>query len=128
MNMPRDTNVQILTIDSLPDSEVEVIGHVYAACCISRNVVRDLLANIRNFTVGGYLQNYSQLLRESTDRVYAEVASEARSLGADVVLSFRLTTTSVSQGAAELIGYGTAVRRKGEAIRRTRNLSRSCTA
>lgn len=105
--------VKILTIDSLPDSDVEVLGQVFATCCISRNVARDMLANIRNFTVGGYLRNYSELLRESTAMVYAEIGNEASLLGADTVLAFRLTTTSVSQGAAELIGYGTAVRRKG---------------
>lgn len=116
MNADTPNRVKILTIDSLPDSDVEVLGEVFAACCISRNVVRDVLANIRNFTVGGYLRNYSELLRESTAMVYTEIAKEASSMGADAVVAFRLSTTSVSQGAAELIGYGTAVRRKARVI------------
>ena len=100
----------VVTVESLSGHEIEVIGPVFASCCITRNVIRDLAANIRNFTIGGYLPNYSQLLRETTERVYAEIADEAAKQGADGVVAFRLTTTTVSQGAAELIGYGTAVR------------------
>jgi len=38
------------------------------------------------------------------------IADEAARRGADMVIGFRLSTTSVSTGAAEIIGYGTAIR------------------
>ena len=42
--------------------------------------------------------------------VMTRIRQEAKKTGADMVIGFRLSTTSVSSGAAEVIGYGTAVR------------------
>jgi uncharacterized protein YbjQ (UPF0145 family) len=38
------------------------------------------------------------------------MVEQAGELGANAIINIRYTTTSVSQGAAEMLAYGTAVR------------------
>jgi uncharacterized protein YbjQ (UPF0145 family) len=37
------------------------------------------------------------------------MSEQARSLGANAVINVRFTTSSVAQGASEILAYGTAV-------------------
>ena len=38
------------------------------------------------------------------------MAEQARAIGADAVLNIRLSTSTITAGAAELLAYGTAVK------------------
>ena len=69
-----------------------------------------MAANIKNRTTGGELQGYSDMLEQTGNLVLQHMAEQARALGADAVVGMRLVTSNVAEGAAELIGYGTAVR------------------
>ena len=50
------------------------------------------------------------MIDDAVALVMTRIQQEAKKTGADMVVGFRLSTTSVSSGAAEVIGYGTAVR------------------
>jgi uncharacterized protein YbjQ (UPF0145 family) len=50
------------------------------------------------------------MIDQSVATVMSRISDDAQKSGADAVLGFRLSTTSVSSGAAEVIGYGTAVK------------------
>jgi len=60
--------------------------------------------------VGGEIHEYTKLMAESREQAIDRMLDEARSLGADAIVDVRFSTSMISQGAAELLVYGTAVR------------------
>ncbi len=101
----------ILTnIESIPGRTiVKHFGLVMGSTIRAKHLGRDLMAGLKNL-VGGELKGYTELLQESRSEALDRMASEARVLGANAVINVRLTTSSVAQGAAEILAYGTAVR------------------
>ena len=70
----------------------------------------DMAANLKNWTTGGELLGYSDMLEQTGNLVLQRLAEQAHAVGADAVVGMRLVTSNMAEGAAELIGYGTAVR------------------
>lgn len=102
--------IPVLNIDSFPGHELEFLGCVSGCCCLSKSLVQDVSSNVKNWTVGGELTRYSQMIEEAVELARSRVQENAEKMGADAVVGFRLATTAVSAGAAELIAYGTAVK------------------
>ena len=98
------------TSDSIPGREIaETIGLVSANAVRARNVGRDILAGLKNL-IGGEIGAYQQLLIESRQQALAAIQADAERQGADAVVALRMATASVTQGAAEVLVYGTAVK------------------
>jgi uncharacterized protein YbjQ (UPF0145 family) len=72
-------------------------------------VGRDILAGLKNI-VGGEIGAYQTLLNESREQALERLSAGAEAMGADAVVAIRITTSSVAQGASEIVAYGTAVR------------------
>lgn len=89
----------------------EVLGVVRGSTVRSRNVVRDIMAGLRN-VVGGEIPEYTKLLADSREQALQRMVEDARRLGADAVVGIRFTTSAVMQGSSEILAYGTAVRLK----------------
>ena len=89
----------------------EHIGLVKGSTVRARNVGSDFLANIKNI-VGGELVGYSKLLQTSREQAYSRMIEDAKSKEADAILGFRFQTSTIAQGAAEILAYGTAVKIK----------------
>lgn len=106
----KEKTVSILTVDTIPGRNYDFLGCVTSSCCLSKSIIQDVSSNIRNWTVGGELKHYKAMIDQSVILVMDRIADEASRRGADMVIGFRLSTTSVSTGAAEIIGYGTAIR------------------
>ncbi|HIF9207875.1 TPA: YbjQ family protein, partial [Photobacterium damselae] len=53
----------------------------------------------------GYTEMYNEARSISVERML----DEARNLGADAVVGVRFTTSSVTEGASEVMAFGTAV-------------------
>ena len=87
---------------------VKHLGLVQGSTVRSKHVGRDIMAGFKN-VFGGELQGYTQLLEESRQEATTRMVQQAESIGANAVLNIRFTTSSVTQGAAELFAYGTAV-------------------
>ena len=100
----------IFTVELIPGEALEHLGTVYATCCLSKSLVADVGANVRNWTGGGELGSYSSLMSEGISIVLDRLQRQGEEAGADAIVGFRLSTTAIAQGAAEIIGYGTAVR------------------
>jgi uncharacterized protein YbjQ (UPF0145 family) len=75
----------------------------------AKHLGRDLMASLKNI-VGGELRGYTELLSEARDEATRRMVAQATELGANAVVNVRYSTTSVAQGAAEILAYGTAVR------------------
>jgi uncharacterized protein YbjQ (UPF0145 family) len=72
---------------------------------------KDIMAGLRNI-VGGELKEYTELLNEARDKAMEIMEIEAEKLGADAIVNVHFMTAAVSQGAAEILVYGTAVKLK----------------
>ncbi|MFU8767742.1 MAG: YbjQ family protein, partial [Candidatus Methanoperedens sp.] len=70
---------------------------------------KDIIAGLRNL-VGGELKEYTEMLTEAREEALNRMISEAEALDADAVVNVRFMTSQVTQGAAELLAYGTAVK------------------
>ncbi len=84
------------------------LGLVQGSTVRSKHVGKDILAGLKNI-VGGELKAYTELLQESRAEATDRMTQQAQALGANAVLNIRFSTSSISQGAAELFAYGTAV-------------------
>lgn len=88
---------------------VETLGIVRGNTVRTRHVGNDILAGLRNL-VGGEVSEYTKLLAEAREQAMDRMATHAEELGANGVAGVRFTTSTVSQGAAEILAYGTAVK------------------
>jgi uncharacterized protein YbjQ (UPF0145 family) len=88
---------------------VEHFGLVSGSTVRAKHVGKDILASLKNI-VGGELKGYTELLTESRQQATERMKQQAEQLGANAVVNVRFATSSITQGAAELYVYGTAVR------------------
>jgi uncharacterized protein YbjQ (UPF0145 family) len=101
--------ILLTNIETVPGKTiVEHYGLVQGSTIRAKHVGRDIMAGLKNI-VGGELKGYTQLLQESRDEATARMIRQARELGANAIINVRFSTSSVAQGAAEILCYGTAV-------------------
>ena len=101
----------LVNIDHIPGKELEVLGMVKGAVVQAKNFGRDFMAGMKNL-VGGEIVGYTEMLTEARQIATKRMVDEAEKLGADAILNIRYGSSSVMQGAAEVIAYGTAVKFK----------------
>lgn len=100
----------ITTTDFVPNKQVvEVLGVARGSTVRARHVGRDIMAGLKNI-VGGEIEEYTKLQAESREQALQRMEEDAVKLGADAVINVRMMTSMVSQGAAEILVYGTAVK------------------
>ncbi len=87
---------------------VKHLGLVQGSTVRSKHAGKDLLAGLKNI-VGGELKAYTELLKESREEAVQRMVEQAKAAGANAVLNVRFVTSSITQGAAEILAYGTAV-------------------
>ncbi len=104
--------ITLVTTDTLPGYEIlAVMGLVRGNTVRTRNLGMDFLAGLKNL-VGGEVHQYTAMLSQSREQSLDRLRAEAAALGANAVVGLRITTSTVMQGAAEILAYGTAVRVK----------------
>ena len=74
----------------------------------ARNVGKDIWASFKNI-VGGEISEYTKLQAQSREQAIQRMIKDAESLGANVVINVRMTTSMIMQGCSEILAYGTAV-------------------
>ena len=113
MTVPSRASAQsiILTnIESVPGKTItQQLGLVQGSSVRSKHIGRDIAAGLKNI-VGGELKGYTELLQEARNQATERMINEARQRGANAIINVRFATASLTQGAAELFAYGTAVR------------------
>ena len=101
----------LLTIDYVPGKELEALGIVKGTVVQSKNFGKDFMAGMKTL-VGGEIAGYTEMLNEARQIATKRMVDEAEALGADAVVNVRYGSSSVMQGAAEVVAYGTAVKLK----------------
>jgi uncharacterized protein YbjQ (UPF0145 family) len=87
---------------------IKHLGLVQGSTVRSKHLGKDILAGLKNI-VGGELKSYTELLQEAREEATKRMIQQAEAVGANAVLNVRFSTSSITQGAAELLAYGTAV-------------------
>ena len=99
----------VTNLEHVPGKKItKHFGLVQGNTIRAKHVGRDLMAGLKNI-FGGELKGYTELLSESRQQATERMIAQAKSLGANAVLNVRYSTSSITQGAAELYAYGTAV-------------------
>ncbi len=99
----------LVTTDQIPGKRiVKVFGLVRGNSIRARHIGKDIMAVLRNIA-GGEITEYTKMVAESREQALDRMAAEADAAGANAVVGVRFGTSSMMQGAAELLAYGTAV-------------------
>ncbi|HRP62608.1 MAG TPA: YbjQ family protein [Phycisphaerales bacterium] len=99
----------IVNTETIPGYEVvELRGLVQGNTIRAKHLGRDIAASLKNL-VGGELRGYTELLTEARRQSLERMMAQAQQLGANAIVNVRFTTSAITQGAAELYAYGTAV-------------------
>ena len=100
------------TTETIPGKDiVEILGIARGSTVRARNIGRDIFAGLKNI-VGGEIEEYTKLQAQSREQAMKRMTEDAEKMGADAIINIRLTTSVVTQGAAEILAYGTAVKLK----------------
>ncbi len=104
------SDMLLVTTDGVPGQTViEVLGLVRGSTVRAKHLGTDIVASLRNL-VGGEVTEYASLLAGSREQAIDRMVDEAYQLGADAVVAVRVQTSMITQGASEVLAYGTAVR------------------
>ncbi len=101
----------VTTTEHIPGREYEIIGIVRGSTVRAKHIGRDILAGLKNI-VGGEIQEYTEMLEEARKEALNRMINNAKKLGADAIVNVRFATSYTTQGAAEILAYGTAVKLK----------------
>jgi len=104
-----DKMIPFYNTENIPGQKYELIGTVKGSMIQSKHLGRDI-GNALKSIVGGELRGYSEMLNEARAIATKRMMQEAHTLNADAVVNIRYTTSTVMQGAAEILVYGTAVK------------------
>ena len=98
----------VTNLEIVPGKRVtKHLGLVQGSTVRAKHVGKDIMAGLKNL-VGGELKGYTELLQEAREEATSRMVQQAQTIGANAVLNVRFSTSSITQGAAELLAYGTA--------------------
>lgn len=100
----------VTNTERIPNKEiVEILGIARGSTVRARNIGRDIFAGLKNI-VGGEISEYTKLQAESREEALQRMKKNASSMGADAIVNVRFSTSTIMQGASEMLAYGTAVK------------------
>ena len=80
------------TTESIPNREIkEVLGIARGSTVRTRNVARDIVAQIKNI-IGGEIEEYTKLQAYAREQALERMVFDANKLDADAILNIRFTT------------------------------------
>ena len=99
----------LVNTDYISGKELETLALVKGSTIQSKHVGKDIVESFKTL-VGGELRSYNEMMNEARAIATKRMVEEAEALGADAVVNIRYASSSIMQGAAEVIVYGTAVK------------------
>lgn len=99
----------IVTLDHIEGKKVtKTLGLVRGNSVKTKWFGKDIMASVRK-VVGGEIKGYTQMMSDAREEAVQRMIQQAEKMGANAVITVRFTTSSVTQEAAEILAYGTAV-------------------
>jgi uncharacterized protein YbjQ (UPF0145 family) len=99
----------LVTTDYIPGKEFEMLGIVTGSTIQATHLGKDIGSAFKTI-VGGELHSYNDMMNTARALATKRMTESAEELGADAIVNVRYGSSSVMQGAAEVIAYGTAVK------------------
>lgn len=101
----------ITTTESISGKDYDILGVVSGGTVQTVNAVKDIGASFKTL-VGGEVKKYNEMMLSARNLATERMLSDAEKLNADAIVSIRYSSSSIMQGAAEVMVYGTAVKFK----------------
>ena len=101
--------MKLVNTDYITGRKFEMIGLVRGTMIQSVHFGKDIMNSFRTL-VGGELTSYTEMMNEARAIATKRMAEDAQAMGADAVVNIRYASSSIVQGAAEVLAYGTAVK------------------
>ena len=101
----------LVNTDYIQGKELEMLGLVKGTTVRAKHLGTDIMGGLKNL-VGGEISGYLDMLTEARAIATKRMVDEGEKLGADAIVNVRYATSSLMQGAAEIMVYGTAVKFK----------------
>ena len=80
------------TTEFIPDRDIEkILGIARGSTVRSRNVARDLVAQLKNI-IGGEIEEYTKLQAYAREQALERLINDAQKLNADAVINIRFAT------------------------------------
>jgi uncharacterized protein YbjQ (UPF0145 family) len=99
----------LVTTESVPGRRtLRTLGIVKGNTVRACHIGDDLMAFLKNL-VGGEMAEYTEVIAKSREQAMDRMTDEARILEANAIVGIRFETSHITQGAAEIMAYGTAV-------------------
>ncbi|MDA3956644.1 YbjQ family protein [Oceanispirochaeta sp.] len=99
----------LVNTEGISEKKLEMLGIVKGSTVQSRNVGKDIMSGLKTL-VGGEITAYADMLDKARALATKRMVAEAEALNADGVVNIRYASSSVMQGSAEVMVYGTAVK------------------
>jgi len=107
--LKEDEEMLLSNTETVPGKTIKsYLGLVMGSTVRAKHIGRDIAAGFKSI-VGGEIKGYTELLQEARQQAIDRMIEEAGNIGANAVVNVRLATSSVMQGASEMLAYGTAV-------------------
>ncbi|CAJ1351062.1 unnamed protein product [Effrenium voratum] len=101
--------IKLATSEQVPGFTIkEYKGLVMGSTVRAKDATKDITSAIRA-VFGGELPHYTELMKEAREEALARLEDEAEALGANAVISLRLSSTNIAASTSEVMAYGTAV-------------------
>ncbi len=85
------------------------LGVVRGLVVRSPNLAQGLLGGLKQ-VIGGNIESYAQVCEAARQTAFDRMVEHAVQMGADAIVAIRYDATEFTQGATEVLAYGTAVK------------------
>jgi len=99
----------LVNTDYITGKELEMLSIVKGSTIQTKHLGKDIGQAFKHM-VGGELTSYNEMMDEARAIATKRMVEEAEKLNADAIVNIRYASAAVTQGAAEVIVYGTAVK------------------
>ena len=101
--------VVLVNTDYIMGQKLQTLSIVRGSVVMTKHIGSDIGASFKTL-VGGEIKAYTDMLNNAREIATARMMEDAARFGADAVVNVRYTTSSVMQGASEILAVGTAVK------------------
>ena len=99
----------LVNTEYITGRELEMLGLVQGSTIQAKNIGRDINQALKSI-VGGELESYTDMMNQARALATQRMTQQAEAMGADAIVAVRYASSTVMEGAAEIIAYGTAVK------------------
>ena len=99
----------LVNTDYITGKNLEMLGLVKGSTIQTKNIGKDITQGFKTL-VGGELKSYTDMMNQARTLATERMIEDAKLLKADAIVNIRYSSSSIMQGAAEVMAYGTAVK------------------